>query len=534
MTNDFVKTIIDLLNPYQLSRNTSGFAGVPHDEILEAYRDWLQYLKLLVKEPFTIQFTQGLQDEGVDVILECLNSNKKIGFQIKSHNDLKDEKFRPKIMSQITYSKKHCLEKLFVILCADLQNKSQSLKVHNMVSQISQMQDDYVLVIEPEKAYPVYECYKNKKHPLVYLGRSRQIIDLICGLSESLSTKDCAVEISAKFNYIQQDGVKETYPFSGTIKFKQFSKNQQNNPLDKFARLQYLGERVEFTKDDIDEVVIKHPGGREETVKPDHVTATPEKPHIGPLKIYHANSNDILIENIILYKEYDDHSSVRWKTNEESGPWSFEIIGIRDKKMINFHMSFEAKKGNYKDVLIYLKLFRTIKQNKKIALGIDPAHKQELPIKPNKVREVPDEEITMVENLIYIQEKLSQEIPITDECVDPVQIQTIKNLLKNGQVEILPQPHLLSGQKYKILDIIDKLKKQSPLEKYEFTVLSMMVNIGGISLELPPIKATIKNVVLDEDIDKLERKIASLQSNENITFTLKSTTNENIIYEIVK
>jgi len=156
VAEDFIKVISDLLDPYQTSvKDTSKFSGVPHDEVLYAYEYWLQYLKLLVNEPFTIQIIQGQQDDGVDLILEFLNSDKKIGLQAKSHNDLKNEKFREKLMSQITYSKKHGLKKLFVILCADLQNRSQSYKVRNMTSQASQMQDNYVSIILPQKAYPI-------------------------------------------------------------------------------------------------------------------------------------------------------------------------------------------------------------------------------------------------------------------------------------------------------------------------------------------------------------------------------------------
>ena len=536
MTNNLINAIRDLLDPYQISvEDTSRFIEVPHDEILEAYEYWLQYLKLLIKEPFTIQIIQGLQDEGVDLILEFLKSNKKIGLQVKSYNDLKNEKFREKLMAQITYSKKHGLEKLFIILCADLQNNSQSLKTRNMMSQVSQMQDDYVLIISPQQAYPIYECYKNKKHPLVYLARNEQIIDLIHGLAESLSTEDRKAEISVKFNYKLPDNVNEAHPFSFKLKFNPFQKYQKNNPLDKFAKLQQLNEKIEFTKDDINEIILNYPDGRKETIKPDYLKAIPEKHHIGPINLYPVNSDDVLVKNIILSKEQQDQNSVVWKTDEEFRPWFFELVALSDKKMINFHFDFDGKKGNYKDVLNYLKIIRAIKQHGKIILEIVPLNrKEEIPIPPSKVTEVSNEGIIMVKNIIYIQERLAQQIPVTGEYLDPILIQMTKDLLEKGKLEVPPRQLKLSCKKYDVLDLITNLKKQSPIEKYEVKLLQIPVSIEGTSLKLPPTKITMKNVILVENINELERQISSLQNDKIVEFTLKPATDENIVYEITE
>lgn len=44
----------------------------------------------------------------------------------------------------------------------------------------------------------------------------------------------------------------------------------------------------------------------------------------------------------------------------------------------------------------------------------------------------------------------------------------------------------------------------------------------------------MKNVVLAEDIDGLERRISPLRDDENVTFTIQSTSDENIVYEIAE
>ena len=64
--------------------------------------------------------------------------------------------------------------------------------------------------------------------------------------------------------------------------------------------------------------------------------------------------------------------------------------------------------------------------------------------------------------------------------------------------------------------------------------LQMPVSIGGTSLKLPPTKITMKNMVLVENINELERQISSLQNDKIVKFTLKPATNENIVYKITE
>ena len=95
-----LQALNDILDvPPRSIEATLQFNRVAHDQILFAYRYWSDYLKLLIKEPVDIQIIQGQQDEGVDLIIYFKTSAIKIGLQVKSYNDIKDEKFREKTMA---------------------------------------------------------------------------------------------------------------------------------------------------------------------------------------------------------------------------------------------------------------------------------------------------------------------------------------------------------------------------------------------------------------------------------------------------
>lgn len=255
----------------------------------------------------------------------------------------------------------------------------------------------------------------------------------------------------------------------------------------------------------------------------------------GFLSIYPVDSDETLAEGTVLHEAQRDQDSVTLKTSEGSGPWFFELVVLQGENMIDLRMSFDGTKGDYKDVLNHLKLLRTIKQNGKIVLEVVPLNERlVMPVDPGLAGEVSDGEMAMVGDLIYIQERLAQHIPVAEEYPDPALVRMTKDFLESGKLEIPPRPFELSGSKYDVSWLVAKLKERSPVEEYGFTVLQMPIKMGGTLLRLPPTKITMKSVVLAGDIDGLERKISSLRDDENVTFTIQSTSDENIVYEIAE
>ena len=103
-----------------LHEATKIFKTVSHRDLCLSVQYWLEQNRLLLVEPINVIITQSLRDEGVDVILDCLSSQIKIGFQLKSFGDIKARDFASKLKSQIATSKKHGLNKLFICFGGDL------------------------------------------------------------------------------------------------------------------------------------------------------------------------------------------------------------------------------------------------------------------------------------------------------------------------------------------------------------------------------------------------------------------------------
>ena len=95
MENSVIQIVSEILQPRPVKiEETAQFKGVLHKDILSAYDYWLNYLRLLVKEPILIEITQGLQDDGVDLVIRFLKSDTTVGLQVKSYLDLTKPTFQ--------------------------------------------------------------------------------------------------------------------------------------------------------------------------------------------------------------------------------------------------------------------------------------------------------------------------------------------------------------------------------------------------------------------------------------------------------
>jgi hypothetical protein len=103
---------------------------------------------------------QSLQDRGVDLLIEWPQRGK-YGVQLKSHGDVEKEDFASHTLMQIQDSRQHGLEKLYVVIAADIRevrkgkvlDNANSQKVRGLISRISAMNDPYVVVVPPERAW---------------------------------------------------------------------------------------------------------------------------------------------------------------------------------------------------------------------------------------------------------------------------------------------------------------------------------------------------------------------------------------------
>lgn len=151
-----IEGILEILESYSLTQEqTSILIGVQHDRIVEAFNTFLFHHRSLFGLRGWSDVTQGLRDAGVDSIWQysIKEVTSKIGIQVKSHGDFSknDDSFRKTVLSQITDSHRINLNRLLLLLGADLTDPSQREKARGITSDIQQMNENYVITISPEK-----------------------------------------------------------------------------------------------------------------------------------------------------------------------------------------------------------------------------------------------------------------------------------------------------------------------------------------------------------------------------------------------
>jgi hypothetical protein len=136
---------------------TGGFRELRHDPLVTRLQGILE--DRLLERP-RMSVLQSLQDRGVDLLIEWPH-RAKYGVQLKSNGDVEKEDFALHTLMQIQDSRQHGLEKLYVVIAADIRevrkgkklDNANSQKVRGLISRISSMNDPYVVIVPPERAW---------------------------------------------------------------------------------------------------------------------------------------------------------------------------------------------------------------------------------------------------------------------------------------------------------------------------------------------------------------------------------------------
>lgn len=537
MEQSIIDIITEILQPTQAkSDDTRQFKGVPHDNILEAYRYWLEYLRLLIKDPYLVEITQGLQDAGVDLVIKFLKSDMKIGLQVKSYQDLKRKNFQQEVMSQISHSKKHGLKKLLIIPCGDLSNKSHSNKIPNLMSNIDQMNDNYAYVIQPQFALPIYQCYVSKKHPLSYLGKSKKVLDLFEGLGQLFSNEDYTAKVNINFNYNHPEKpVPKKDAHTLEIKFKPFKAGKPENPVDKFLQLYQLGEDVRFGNHEVAELVVKYADGRTIRQKPSNFTMFKFKKNVGPLDFYPKDDEKNALKNITFAVEREGKNFQIWKSKKESLPFDIEITisnnAVTFQNKLNFSMC------TFKHIAMLQRFYMSLRQNRPLVMKNTPTGDEvELMIQPDQIIPFSEESLQKIEKLEFIQDTLKQSIHYSMETTDydmPL-ITELATFLKNRKIEKSPLDFTIECTKDEAKKLIEEFKTKNFIEKYETVADPMLVDIVGQRLNLGKVKINMKKIKILDKLDELEEKILKLSNSEKIEISIIADKDQKDHYELVK
>jgi hypothetical protein len=136
---------------------TEDFRQHLHDPLVTRLQGILE--ARLLERP-RVSTLQSLQDRGVDLLIEW-PYRAKYGVQLKSQGDVEDKDFASHTLMQIQDSRQHSLERLYVVIAADIRelrkgkklDNVNSQKVRSLISRISAMNDPYVVAVPPERAW---------------------------------------------------------------------------------------------------------------------------------------------------------------------------------------------------------------------------------------------------------------------------------------------------------------------------------------------------------------------------------------------
>jgi hypothetical protein len=93
--SEFLRRFMEMLQVSPVSaEQTRILRDESHEELCKAFEYWFNQLRLLFgRQPVEILITQGLHDEGVDLLVQTADARTKLGMQISA-----------RMTSRITYS----------------------------------------------------------------------------------------------------------------------------------------------------------------------------------------------------------------------------------------------------------------------------------------------------------------------------------------------------------------------------------------------------------------------------------------------
>lgn len=528
------KMIFEILQPTPIKDNAilKKFKTISHENVLSAYSHWLESLKLLSADPYLIEIIQGLHDEGVDLIIKFLQSGNKIGLQVKSYGDIEEKTFSQNTKSQITDSKKHGLSKLIIILCADLERTIQATRVRNLMSSIDQMGDDYVQIIQPQYVLPICLCHNENKHPLSFLEKNKIRAEFIQSLSLALSDDTFDAKISV--NLTRKIPLKKTKnDHEISIKFKPFSTSDPENPIDKFLKVDKLGEPVTFFSDQISEIISTTPDGKTTTHKSPRLEMWKEKITSGISELHVKNDQKNSIKNLVFYIEKAEENYGIFKTGKESWPWVIELTITGDE--LELRLQLHLGKSNFKHIAVLHRFMKSLREEGKLILKKkDSTDEREIEInKENVPVSMSEDRLEKIELLEFLQDTLNQRIDysLDQDDYNFDLIRELKHFLEKKTIEKAPLEFTTSVSKQRAEEMIEEYEKSKLIKKYELIADPMAADIVGQRLSLGKVSISMKNVLILDEIDELKEKVTHLSDQDKIDIRIQSKDDD--IYKLL-
>ena len=140
-------------------KDTEIFKKLKHNnDLAPKYKENFQQLAQSIDSYYNDCYDiQGVKDDGVDVLLKYRfeGAEHKIGFQIKSYDDLKDKNWLKNLKAQLFEAQGIWkTEDLYVVLCTDaIEHKD---KLRNAIAEIEKSSNCKIHIVQPENALTFY------------------------------------------------------------------------------------------------------------------------------------------------------------------------------------------------------------------------------------------------------------------------------------------------------------------------------------------------------------------------------------------
>lgn len=502
---------------------TASLKHASHEETCQGIQYWIDQIKLLFGDVVWTQATQSLRDDGVDVLADFINSKLRIGFQVKSYNDINAKDFTSKVKSQITDSRKHNLDKLILVLAGDSTDKSQNEKMRGLTSELHEM-DDYVAILQAEKVTIIIQAYRNKQHPLKLI-QNLSSIDITEMLSQILSDENYAATITIKYD-LQKKVDTEQYPFGITMNLKATDSKQIPSPEEIFKSIN-AGQEVKIEKENIECIKMYEKGNLVRTVQPDYIVLRPEYPTF-PVQLESVSDSGTVINsiNLVLIRDKIEGKIVHLISEDINYPMVIELYINFDTNKITINYKIDLSKG---DAIAKYNVVRFIastrdatkvrlmgEQNKTL-LDFDPVN---LKLDP---KSIDNETLEIYRTLALVQEKTGENVNLPEQIMykDFQNLLHIAEVMRTGRLEVKDFKVTISLPKSEAPKLLEEYLTKS---KIVFPRLSLVHNVNIFGREIPLGELYIDKAEMKPQIsiEEFKKRIEEVQESGRVNIPLVS------------
>jgi len=504
---------------------TVQFKNISHDDLCHAILNWLEQNRLILVEPINTFITHGLREEGVDVVLNFATSNVKIGFQVKSYGDVKNNEFTRTVKRQITSSKKHGLDRLFICLCGDLTDERQLRKMQGVSSEISEInkKDDYIYLLSPLKMIQIYEAFKEKIHPLRYVPNIGAVRVIMESILEALSDDPLYVT-TIKFEHKLREEIDIPEGHHNLrLSLKDGAFDDGLTLIDKLKESQITGESFKIPGRMIEDLVID-----DEVINFDPKTGFMEiKPELRvllPSTVFTEDENGERIQhydNIIFVLEKVVDGVIHLRSKKDDNLIEFRVSVDRNSNKTTISIKYYFEESDVKQNLHFLKFQNELLAGKLLVFS----HEQgEMGGKITIAQLEPSlsEWLELFEKLSFIQDTIGKPIylenmPDHDSIYD---LLTLYDLLTEGETQKIIFNPVFKLKKRDLMRHMDVEDGQKIINYLKFTLSEFGFSMFNYDIVLGDAVCEIDKMTIDEDKTNLDN-LSQMADDEEIEITLK-------------